>query len=121
MKKLQEAQYALPETVSPELKDFLAQMIQPDVSKRLTAEDALKHPWVLADDQTEEEVDVCEACGAECRCLACPNLDVLVARVYYAKCPVGRLPLFQMVNRLNCGWGSSKPVDGLPTQQETRA
>jgi len=63
MKELQKAQYALPETVSPELKDFLAQMIQPDASKRLTAEEALKHPWVLADDQTEEDVNVCEAYG----------------------------------------------------------
>ena len=63
MKELQKAQYTLPETVSPELKDFLAQMIQPDASKRLTAEEALKHPWVLADDQTEEDVNVCEAYG----------------------------------------------------------
>ena len=53
------AEYALPETASDELKDFLAMMIQPDAAKRCTAEDAMKHPWVLADDQTEEHADVC--------------------------------------------------------------
>ena len=64
MQKLQKAEYKLPETASKELADLLAKLIEPDASKRLTAEDALKHPWVRADDQTEEEVDVCGAYAA---------------------------------------------------------
>ena len=64
MKKLQKAEYKLPATASKELADLLAKLIEPDASKRLTAEDALKHPWVRADDQTEEEVDVRDARAA---------------------------------------------------------
>ena len=58
MRRLMAAEYELPESASEELRDLLAQLLQPDVSKRLTAADALKHPWVLADDRTEEQVDV---------------------------------------------------------------
>jgi hypothetical protein len=52
------AEYALPETASDALRDFLAMMIQPDAAKRYTAQDAMKHYWVLGDDQTEDEADV---------------------------------------------------------------
>jgi serine/threonine protein kinase len=67
MKRLQRAEYTLPDTASKELADFLALMIQPDPTKRLGAEEALKHPWVLADDQTEEQVDVSAKQASSCK------------------------------------------------------
>lgn len=37
--------------VSPEGKNFLLALLQLDPKQRLTAEQALSHPWILTDDQ----------------------------------------------------------------------
>ena len=57
MKRLQRAEYEAPESASDGLLALLSETIQPDPAKRLTASDACKHPWVLAEDQSEEQVE----------------------------------------------------------------
>ena len=57
MQRLLAAKYETPDYMSPPLLALLAKLIQPDVSKRYTAEEALKDPWVLSSDQSEAEVD----------------------------------------------------------------
>ena len=40
------ADYAdLPKSFSPELKDLIAQMLKKDPKERITAKNALEHPW----------------------------------------------------------------------------
>lgn len=47
MELMRKAQYEIPKsrTISANCIDFLAKLLQPDVSKRLTMEEAFKHPW----------------------------------------------------------------------------
>ena len=61
-------------------EELLASALPESVHHRLqyrevSAEEALKHPWVLGDDQTEEEVDVCCLCAIYLSFIAVRNLN----------------------------------------------
>ncbi|CAH2041827.1 unnamed protein product [Thlaspi arvense] len=45
-------------SVSPEAKDLLRKMICKDVSRRLSAEQVLRHPWVINGGQTDSMADL---------------------------------------------------------------
>ena len=44
----------LPKTVSPELVDLIKKLFVKDVSKRLSIDDIVKHPWMLIEDRAEQ-------------------------------------------------------------------
>lgn len=41
----------LPEHISPELRDLLTQLLEPDPEKRVTATAALQHRWIRGEGQ----------------------------------------------------------------------
>jgi serine/threonine protein kinase len=36
----------LPDHISPELRDLLMKLVEPNPEKRITADEALQHPWI---------------------------------------------------------------------------
>lgn len=50
--------YRLFHSVSPAAKDLLRKMLARDVSKRLTAEQVLRHPWMIAGGEQDSLADV---------------------------------------------------------------
>lgn len=47
--------FEMPEGISMNLRDFIASMIEVNVEKRITIEEALNHPWVRMGMDTSEE------------------------------------------------------------------
>jgi calcium-dependent protein kinase len=47
--------YKVPDTLSDSAKDLISKLLELDVNKRLTAEQALKHPWIENSDQNSDK------------------------------------------------------------------
>eukprot|EP00697_Spironema_sp_BW2_P017189 gnl/Spiro4/8775_TR4610_c0_g1_i1.p1 gnl/Spiro4/8775_TR4610_c0_g1~~gnl/Spiro4/8775_TR4610_c0_g1_i1.p1 ORF type:complete len:437 (+),score=69.58 gnl/Spiro4/8775_TR4610_c0_g1_i1:47-1312(+) len=48
-KKIANAEYVIPDHFTPETREFLAQILQPDPTRRLTVDQIYQHPWFLRD------------------------------------------------------------------------
>lgn len=45
----------MPDQISNELRDFIASMIEVNVEKRITVDEAMDHPWIRMGMETSEE------------------------------------------------------------------
>lgn len=42
--------------ISEDAKDLVGRMLDPDPERRITIEDALKHPWIKVTNETEKKI-----------------------------------------------------------------
>ena len=52
---INKGEFDMPEGISMNLRDFIASMIEVNVEKRITIEEALDHPWIHLGMDTSEE------------------------------------------------------------------
>lgn len=48
-------------SISPDAKDLISKMLQRDISSRISADEALNHPWILANTQIHDPQDLNKA------------------------------------------------------------